>query len=84
MDFCLQVIADMREFSSELPSAVYGSGVDVLPVTLEVGDYVLAPGVCIERKSLQDLVQSLQSGRVFKQAEQVLLQEILLFAHVEN
>lgn len=37
------------------------------PVTLEIGDYVLTPDVCVERKSLPDLVGSLSSGRLFNQ-----------------
>jgi hypothetical protein len=65
------VIVDVREFNSELPSVVYKRGIDMAPVTLEVGDYILAGDVCVERKALDDLVQSLQNGRVFKQAEQV-------------
>ncbi|KAK6044022.1 ERCC4 domain protein, partial [Cooperia oncophora] len=38
----------------------------------QVGDYVLSPGIAVERKALDDLTQSLQSGRVFKQSEQML------------
>lgn len=41
---------------------------EICPVTLEVGDYVLAPDVCLERKSLPDLIGSLASGRLFSQA----------------
>ena len=41
---------------------------DVVPVTLEIGDYVLSPEVCVERKSVSDLVQSLASGRLYEQA----------------
>lgn len=39
--------------------------------TAQVGDYILTPDVCVERKALDDLTQSLQSGRIFKQTEQV-------------
>ncbi|KJH50409.1 ERCC4 domain protein [Dictyocaulus viviparus] len=39
---------------------------------LLVGDYVLSPEIAVERKALDDLTQSLQSGRVFKQSEQML------------
>ncbi|KAK6016952.1 ERCC4 domain protein [Ostertagia ostertagi] len=66
------VIVDMREFNSELPTVLYTKGYDVVAVTLEVGDYVLSPGIAVERKALDDLTQSLQSGRVFKQSEQML------------
>ena len=39
----------------------------VVPLTLEVGDYVLSPDVCVERKSITDLRGSLQSGRLYTQ-----------------
>lgn len=61
----------MREFNSELPTVIYKRGIDLLPATLEVGDYILSPRICIERKALDDLSQSLVNGRIFKQAEQV-------------
>ena len=37
------------------------------PVTLLVGDYVLTPAMCVERKSIPDLHQSLNSGRLYQQ-----------------
>jgi DNA excision repair protein ERCC-4 len=63
-----KVIVDVREFRSSLPSLLHRRGVSVLPLTLEVGDYVLSPEVCVERKSVSDLVGSLNSGRLFSQA----------------
>ncbi|KAK7918567.1 hypothetical protein WMY93_009851 [Mugilogobius chulae] len=36
-----RVIVDMREFRSELPSLLHRRGLDIEPVTLEVGDYIL-------------------------------------------
>ena len=35
------VIVDMREFRSSLPPMLHACGMQVIPVTLEVGDYVL-------------------------------------------
>uniref|UniRef100_A0A914CEA7 DNA repair endonuclease XPF n=1 Tax=Acrobeloides nanus TaxID=290746 RepID=A0A914CEA7_9BILA len=67
-----KIIVDMREFNSELPTVLYKRGIDLVAATLEVGDYVLSPNVCVERKALDDLTQSLNSGRVFKQVEQML------------
>ncbi|VDK38477.1 unnamed protein product [Anisakis simplex] len=61
----------MREFNSELPTVVYKRGTDVIAATLEVADYVLSPQIAVERKSLDDLAQSLCNGRVFKQIDQV-------------
>ncbi|KAF7656205.1 hypothetical protein LDENG_00045020 [Lucifuga dentata] len=62
-----RVIVDMREFRSELPSLLHRRGLDIEPVTLEVGDYILTPDVCVERKSISDLIGSLQSGRLYTQ-----------------
>lgn len=57
----------MREFRSELPSLLHRRGLDIEPVTLEVGDYILTPDTCVERKSVSDLIGSLQSGRLYAQ-----------------
>lgn len=62
-----RVIVDMREFRSELPSLLHRRGLDIEPVTLEVGDYILSPDTCVERKSVSDLIGSLQSGRLYTQ-----------------
>ena len=36
---------------------------------LQVGDYILSPEMCVERKSLSDLRGSFISGRLYHQAE---------------
>ncbi|DBA04618.1 TPA: LOW QUALITY PROTEIN: hypothetical protein N0F65_012201 [Lagenidium giganteum] len=65
----VKVVVDVREFRSALPSMLHRDGMLVLPVTLEVGDYVLSPSICVERKSVSDLFGSLNSGRLYNQAE---------------
>ncbi|XP_006004177.1 DNA repair endonuclease XPF [Latimeria chalumnae] len=62
-----RVIVDMREFRSELPSLIHRRGIDIDPVTLEVGDYILTPDICVERKSVSDLIGSLNNGRLYSQ-----------------
>ncbi|XP_066520593.1 DNA repair endonuclease XPF [Hoplias malabaricus] len=62
-----RVIVDMREFRSELPSLLHRRGMDIEPVTLEVGDYILTSDICVERKTVSDLIGSLQSGRLYTQ-----------------
>lgn len=59
-----RVIVDMREFRSSLPSLLHAADIQVIPCTLQVGDYILTPSMCVERKSLPDLVQSFNSGRL--------------------
>ena len=60
-----QVIVDMREFRSTLPSLLHAAKLLVVPATLTVGDYILTPDICIERKSIPDLVSSFNSGRLY-------------------
>lgn len=64
-----RVVVDLREFRSELPSLIHRANIDIVPVTLEVGDYVLTPEICVERKSVSDLIGSLGSGRLYSQAK---------------
>ena len=61
------IVVDMREFGSELPNMLYCRGIELLPVTLEVGDYILTPDICVERKSVSDLIGSLNNGRLYTQ-----------------
>ncbi|KAG6848625.1 hypothetical protein H0H93_015391 [Arthromyces matolae] len=63
------VIVDMREFRSSLPSILHATNMLVIPATLTVGDYIITPEICIERKSLSDLISSFNSGRLYTQCE---------------
>ncbi|CAI5458348.1 unnamed protein product [Closterium sp. Yama58-4] len=65
----MRVVVDMREFNSSLPCVLHQRGIKILPVTLEVGDYILSPDICVERKSVSDLFASFASGRLHHQAE---------------
>lgn len=58
---------DMREFRSDLPFLVHKLGIALEPVTLEVGDYILTQDICVERKSVSDLIGSLNNGRLYNQ-----------------
>ena len=64
-----EVVVDMREFGSSLPGVLHAHGFRVSPCTLEVGDYVLSPEICVERKSIPDLIQSFTTGRLYTQAQ---------------
>lgn len=64
-----QVIVDQREFRSSLPSLLHAASILVIPATLTVGDYIITPDICVERKSLPDLVSSFNNGRLFTQCE---------------
>ena len=64
-----RVIVDLREFRARLPSRLNAVGLEIVPLTLDVGDYVLSPDMVVERKSRSDLIGSLNSGRLYTQAE---------------
>ena len=36
-----------------------------LVCAVQVGDYILSPEICVERKSISDLISSLSSGRLY-------------------
>ncbi|CAO3681836.1 unnamed protein product [Umbelopsis vinacea] len=67
------VIVDMREFRSSLPPIIHKEGMKIAPCTLQVGDYILSPDICVERKSISDLIGSFNSGRLYTQCENMSL-----------
>jgi DNA excision repair protein ERCC-4 len=44
----------------------------IVPCMLTVGDYILTPQICIERKSVRDLIGSFANGRLFNQVESMM------------
>uniref|UniRef100_A0A1A9UPJ2 DNA repair endonuclease XPF n=1 Tax=Glossina austeni TaxID=7395 RepID=A0A1A9UPJ2_GLOAU len=66
-----KIIVDMREFRSDLPCLIHKRSLEVVPVTITIGDYILTPEICVERKSISDLIGSLNSGRLYNQCIQM-------------
>jgi DNA excision repair protein ERCC-4 len=62
------VLVDHRERNSPIPEALIAAGLDVRLTDLPVGDYVLGPGLAVERKGPNDLGASIRDGRIFDQA----------------
>src|SRR5829696_958503 len=62
------VLVDHRERGSAIPEALLAAGLDVRLTDLPVGDYVLGPGLAVERKGPNDLGASIRDGRIFDQA----------------
>ncbi|GES78268.1 DNA repair protein [Rhizophagus clarus] len=82
-----KIIIDVREFRSSLPSLLHQSGIEILPCTLTIGDYILSPNLCVERKSISDLIGSFNSGRLYAQCEAMSIhykQPILLIEFDKN
>ncbi|KAF9208092.1 hypothetical protein BGZ49_009787 [Haplosporangium sp. Z 27] len=64
-----RIVVDSREFRSSLPFILHSQGMILDPCTITVGDYVLSPNICVERKSISDLISSFSSGRLYTQVE---------------
>src|SRR3954452_4090678 len=62
------VLVDYRERGSPIPAALVAAGLDIQLTDLPVGDYVLGPGLAVERKGPTDLGASIRDGRIFEQA----------------
>jgi Fanconi anemia group M protein len=61
------IIADTREFSSEVVRELSRKGVVVKSQQLDVGDYILSDRLAVERKEVGDFLSSLMGGRLFSQ-----------------
>lgn len=62
------VVVDTREFmGSKIPAKLWMRGFEVVPMMTEIGDYVVANDIVIERKTVPDLIGSFADGRLFKQ-----------------
>lgn len=62
-----RIIVDSRESVSGLATALAVKGAEVVVEELECGDYVLAEGLVVERKSAADFVASIIDRRLFSQ-----------------
>lgn len=72
-----RVVVDVREFRSSLPSLLHGRAMIIVPCMLTVGDYIVSPHICVERKSVSDLISSFKDGRLYSQCE-------AMFAHYRS
>lgn len=64
-----RIIVDHREFRSSLPGLIHAKHITLVPLMLTVGDFVLSPRICVERKSVADLISSFKDGRLYTQCE---------------
>lgn len=62
------VVVDVRELRSDLPFYLFKAQNRICMSTLAVGDYLVGPSTCIERKAVADFISSLATGRLYQQA----------------
>ncbi len=63
--------ADIRERRSRVIHFLKEMGAEVVEEKLIVGDYVVSERVCIERKTVGDLISSIYTGRLFDECKRM-------------
>jgi DNA excision repair protein ERCC-4 len=66
-----RIVVDERERKSGIPDLLRQAGAIIDFAQLKVGDYVVSPKTAIERKTMQDLLNSIYDGRLFVQCSQL-------------
>ncbi|RLE85639.1 MAG: hypothetical protein DRJ41_00835 [Thermoprotei archaeon] len=67
------IIADDRERGSGVIEYLRSMGISVNIDRLEVGDYIISKEICIERKTVNDLINSIIDKRLFEQSRHLVL-----------
>lgn len=62
-----RIVVDERERNSRVPKFLIEDGAQIDFARLSVGDYIIAPEIAIERKTIRDLINSIYDGRLFIQ-----------------
>ena len=62
------IFADSREQASNIQKELFAhEDVKLITKALDIGDYVLSKDVCVERKTVEDFLNSMIDGRLFTQ-----------------
>jgi DNA excision repair protein ERCC-4 len=68
----IRIVVDEREKNSQIPNLLKIMGVFVDYKQLAVGDYIVSPETVIERKTINDLINSIYDGRLFVQCSDMI------------
>jgi len=63
----IKIIVDHREYRSNVVRNLTVKGTSVEPQQLDVGDYILSSRIGVERKKVEDFLESLIHGKLFRQ-----------------
>jgi Fanconi anemia group M protein len=67
----VKIVVDNREYRSKVVKNLTIKGVDIEPQQLDTGDYILSSRIGVERKNVDDYLESLIDGKLFKQISQL-------------
>jgi Fanconi anemia group M protein len=65
------IIVDTREFNSDVVRELSRNQITIRSKQLDIGDYILSDRVGVERKRVEDFLQSLTDGRLFQQMKEL-------------
>ncbi len=66
-----RIVVDERERKSGIPDMLRQAGAIIDFAHLKVGDYVISPETAVERKTINDLLNSIYDGRLFVQCSEL-------------
>ncbi len=70
-EYKYKVVVDSRELASNVVKELLKYNVLPKPEKLEVGDYIVSDRICIERKRIDDFIDSIIDKRIFEQASRL-------------
>lgn len=70
------ITIDSREQNSRVVTEISKKGIKINTAQLSIGDYIISEDTAIERKSVEDFLESLIDGRLFSQAKSLKEQYI--------
>jgi Fanconi anemia group M protein len=63
----IKIIVDYREYRSRVARNLMKLGIFIEPQQLDIGDYILSSRIGVERKNVDDFLNSLINGKLFSQ-----------------
>jgi DNA excision repair protein ERCC-4 len=80
----IRIVCDEREKNSQIPDILRSMDVFVDFKQLPVGDYIVSPEIVIERKTINDLINSVYDGRLFIQCTDLITHYLKPFLIIEG
>ena len=67
----VRITCDFREKASGIPQLLEGMKIKLSLSQLHAGDYIINDEIFVERKTAEDFIQSILSGRIFEQCSKL-------------
>ncbi len=67
----ISIVVDHREYRSQVARRLSSLSIDIVSKQLDVGDYVVSSRIGVERKFVDDFLNSLMNGQLFSQLQRL-------------